>query len=114
MLGDDRYAACPTIRHANGKYYVFYLEHRTPRWWFETYVARSTDLRSWEVGQKNPVIAPRGLKEGINASDPDFIEVEGKTRLYYAVGDQQTWMNVQAADYGVGLTEFCEAFFQKP
>lgn len=111
VLGDDRYAACPAIRFANGKYYVFYLERRAPRWWFETYVARSGDLMSWQVGQKNPVVAPHGLGEGINASDPDLIEVDGKTRLYYTVGDQRSWMNVQAAEYGVGLAAFCEAFF---
>lgn len=111
VLGHDRYAACPTIRYVNDKFYVFYLEHRVPRWQFEAYVARSADLRAWEVGRKNPVIAPHGLKEGINASDPDLIEIDGKTRLYYAVGDQKTWMNIQAADYTLPLGEFCAAFF---
>jgi len=110
-LGTDRYAACPTIRHVNGYYYVFYLEHRTPRWRFETYVARSRDLIAWEVGAKNPVIVPQGLREGINASDPDLIEINGKTTMYYAVGDQRSWMNVQRADYDMPLAAFCEAFF---
>ncbi len=41
-FGTDRYTACPTIRCADGYYYVFYLEHRTPRWFFETYVTRSS------------------------------------------------------------------------
>lgn len=111
VFGTDRYTACPCIRYANGQYYVFYLEHRTPRWWFETYAARSKDLHAWEVGQKNPVIVPRGLHEGINASDPDLIEMNGKTTLFYATGDQQTWMNVQRADYDLPLAAFCESFF---
>src|SRR5207249_3406858 len=45
IFGADRYAACPCIRYANGSYYLLYLEHRTPRWFFETYLARSKDLQ---------------------------------------------------------------------
>lgn len=111
VLGTDRYAACPTIRYANGQYYVFYLEHRSPRWCFETFVARSRDLRAWELGQKNPVIVAQGLHEGINASDIDLIELDGKTAMYYAVGDQRTWVNEQRADYDLTLDAFCESFF---
>ena len=71
-FGTDRYTACPTIRYADGYYYVFYLEHRTPRWYFETYVTRSADLKTWYRSPLNPVLSPRRIDDGINASDPDL------------------------------------------
>jgi len=113
LFGTDRYTACPCIRYANGYYYLLYLEHRTPRWFFETYIARSKDLKSWDVAASNPVISPLGVDEGINASDPDLIEIDGKTRLYFAVGDQLSWMNIKTATYDVGLTAFLEIWFQR-
>jgi len=114
VLGADRYAACPCLRYANGHYYVLYLEHRTPRHVFETYVARSTDLRQWELSAANPVLYADGLDEGINASDPELVEWEGQTWLYYAVGDQLTWMNVKRALYAGSLTDFLESWFAQP
>ena len=66
-----RYAACPCIRHTNGFYYVLYLEQRAPRWFFETYIARSADLKTWELSGANPVLSPQGLDEGINAAAAD-------------------------------------------
>ncbi len=45
LFGADRYAACPCLRFSNGWYYMLYLEHLSPRWWFETYMVRSRDLR---------------------------------------------------------------------
>ncbi|PIW20583.1 MAG: hypothetical protein COW34_01520, partial [Armatimonadetes bacterium CG17_big_fil_post_rev_8_21_14_2_50_66_6] len=82
---------CPCLRYANGYYYVLYLERRSPRHFFETYVTRSKDLRHWELSAANPVLTPADLDEGVNASDPEVIEFQGKTYVYYAVGDQLTW-----------------------
>jgi hypothetical protein len=113
-LGTNRYAACPNIHYAEGYYYVLYLEHRQPRWFFETYIARSSDLKQWKLSSANPVISPQGLDEGINASDPDLIEHEGKTHLYYAVGDQRTWMNIKRARYDGLLSEFLARWFLAP
>ena len=106
LLGKNRYVACPAIRYANGYYYVLYTETRTPRWFFEIYIARSKDLKSWELSSANPVLAPEAIDDGINASDPDLIEFNGKTYLYYAVGDQLTWMNIKRAAYPGTLAEF--------
>lgn len=111
LLGTDRYAACPCIRYADGWYYVLYLEHRTPRWFFETYIARSRDLVRWELSPANPVLSPFGEDEGINASDPDIVEFRGKTLLYYAVGDQRTWMNIKQAEYAVPLRRWLASWF---
>jgi hypothetical protein len=113
-FGTNRYTACPAIYYANGYYYVLYLEHRTPRWFFETYITRSPDLKTWELSAANPVISPKGLDEGINTSDPDVIEHQGKTRLYYAAGDQRTWMNIKWAEFEGTLAEFLEHWYATP
>ena len=111
VFGTDRYTACPCIRYANGYYYMLYLERRAPRWFFETYIARSKDLVSWELSPANPVLTPTAIDDGINASDPDLFEYEGKTYLYYAVGDQRTWMNIKRAAYPCTLQPFLEQWF---
>ncbi len=111
VFGKDRYTACPCIRYANGKYYLMYLEHRTPRWFFEEYIARSTNLVSWELSTLNPILTVEDIKEGINASDVDVVEFGGKSHIYYAVGDQLTWMNIQRLTYPGSLTEYLERWF---
>ena len=113
-LGRDRYAACPVLRYADGHYYVLYLEHRTPRWFFQTYIARSKDLRNWELSTANPVLAPDAIDDGINASDPDVVEFGGKTYIYYSVGDQLTWMNLKRAVYNGSMNEFLKSWFRTP
>ncbi|MHB9077454.1 MAG: alpha-L-fucosidase [Pirellulaceae bacterium] len=110
-FGTDRYTACPTIRYANGFYYVFYLEQRTPRWFFETYVTRSADLKQWYRSPLNPVLSPQQIDDAINASDPDLVEFQGKTYLYYAVGNQLTWMNIKRATFPVPLADFLNAWY---
>jgi hypothetical protein len=114
VFGTDRYTACPCLRYANGWYYMLYLERRAPRWFFETYLARSRDLLHWELSAANPVLTPDDLDEGINASDPEIVEVDGKTWVYYAVGDQRTWMNIKRAMYPGSLRRFFESWFTLP
>jgi len=111
ILGPDRYAACPCIRYSGGYYYVLYLEHRKPRWFFETYIARSKDLKQWEVSAANPVLTP-GLTDGINASDPDIVEFGGKTWIYYSAGDQRTWSRLKRAVYPGPLSVFLASWFK--
>lgn len=112
QLGKDRYAACPCIRHADGWYYVLYLEHRTPRWFFETYIARSRDLVNWERAAANPVLTPCELDDGINASDPDVYELNGQTHIFYAVGDQLKWMNIKRGVYPLPLDKWLASWFE--
>lgn len=113
IFGADRYTACPCIRHVGGYYYILYTEHRKPRWFFETYLARSKDLVHWEVSAANAVLTPDREDECINTSDPDIIEWRGKTHLYYSVGDQRTWMNIKRATYPGPMRDFFEAYFPK-
>ncbi len=110
VFGADRYAACPCLRFVNGCYYLLYLEQRAPRWFFETYVARSKDLVTWQLSPANPVLTP-GLADGINASDPDVIEFRGQTHLYYSVGDQRTWSKLKHAVYPGPLANFFADYF---
>jgi hypothetical protein len=112
VFGPDRYAACPCLRYVNGFYYILYLEHRQPRWFFETCLARSKDLKTWEVSASNPVLTP-GLNDGINASDPDLVEFQGQTYLYYSVGDQRTWSRLKRAVYPGALGQFFGEYFPK-
>lgn len=114
IFGKKRYTACPSIRYAHGNYYLLYTEHRKPRWFFETYIVRSKDLVHWELSGANPVITPQTLDDGINTSDPDLVEVGGKTWLYYAVGDQLTWMNIKRAAFNGSTTAFLESWFRTP
>ncbi len=90
---------------------MLYLEHRKPRWFFETYIARSKDLKQWEVSAANPVLTP-GLTDGINASDPDIVEFGGKTWIYYSAGDQRTWSRLKRAVYPGPLSVFLASWFK--
>ena len=114
MFGTNRYTACPCIRYVNGWYYVLYLEYRTPRWAFETYISRSRDLRRWELSAANPVLRAEGLDEGINASDPDIVEFQGRTLLYFCVSDQLTWMNIKRVVYAGSMAEFFQSWYATP
>lgn len=113
-FGLDRYTACPYIRYIDGYYYVVYLEARSPRHYFETYITRSPDLIHWELSAANPVLAPRDIDDGINTSDFDAVEIDGKTHVYYAVGDQLSWMNVKRGVYPGTMGEFFGSFYESP
>ncbi|HEX2999320.1 MAG TPA: hypothetical protein VHR86_03695, partial [Armatimonadota bacterium] len=113
-FGTNRYTACPCVRYADGYYYVLYLEQRAPRHYFETYITRSRDLKHWELSAANPVLRPEGLDEGVNASDPELVEVGGKSYLYFAVGDQLTWMNVKRVQYPGKMKDFLKSWYQTP
>lgn len=113
-FGTNRYTACPCIRYVDGYYYVLYLERRHPRHVFETYITRSKDLKSWELSSANPVLSAKEIDEGINASDPDLVQWNGKTYLYYAVGDQLTWMNMKRGIYLGTEKEFFKSWYKQP
>ena len=57
------------------------------------------------------MLTPTAIDDGINASDPDLFEYQGKTYLYYAVGDQRTWMNIKRAAYPCPMQQFLEQWF---
>ncbi len=87
IYGTDRYTACPSFRHHDGFYYMWYLE-RPETWWFETFLTRSRDLLHWEESPANPILRP-DPDENINNSDIDFCEFAGNVVIYYSWGSQR-------------------------
>ena len=122
IYGPDRYTACPALRFAAGHYYMLYLEYLRPRWWFETWLTRSRDLIAWEDAPQRPVIAPDpgqdvhpghpdGGKE-CNASDPDLVEWQGRTRVYFTGGNQTWGGDLQYAEFDGTIREFFESYYE--
>jgi len=130
MYGPEKYAACPAIRYVGGYYYMLYLEHLKPRWWFETWLTRSEDLIHWEDAPRNPVIAPdpshrvyptcpehieRGCPANLmecNASDPDLVEWHGKVRVYFTGGCQHWAGYLQYAEFDGSMQGFFESYYE--
>jgi len=110
IFGADRYTACPCLRYLDGYYYMLYLEHLKPRWWFETFMARSKDLVRWEPSPGNSILAP-GPGECCNTSDPDLAQFKGRVLLYYSYGDQRTWSQLTRAEYPGTLRDFFAACY---
>jgi hypothetical protein len=112
-LGDlfmaDKYLGCPTIRFYNGFYYVFYLGDLGHH---ATLVARSQDLISWEHSPKAVLSALDRSDEGLNNSDMDLEEKDGKTRIIYAFGSQTSgWADIRVAEYDGAISSFLNEFF---
>ncbi len=105
------YSACPFIRYFKPYYYVIYLHAPTEghNGWI-SYMARSKDLADWELSPYNPILEAEA-GEGKNNSDVDILEYEGKTYLYYATGDQETWGTVRVALFSGTEKVFFESHF---
>ena len=73
-------------------------------------MARSKDLKTWELSPFNPILEA-GKGEGKNNSDVDLIEVDGKTYLFYATGDQETWGTVRVALFNGDMKLFFRSYF---
>jgi hypothetical protein len=108
---NNEYSACPMIRYFSPYYYVIYLHAPMVghNGWI-SYMSRSKDLENWELSPFNPILEA-GPGEGKNNSDVDMIEIEGKTYLYYATGDQETWGTVRIALYDGNMESFFESCF---
>ena len=127
----ERYNACPTIRFADGYYYMICLE-ALPCLRYASYIYRTKNFLDWEVGLHNPIMMfdddDRKVREGcsltdeelvllktglnINNSDIDLFEYNGKTVIFYASGDQMSYSFLCEAEYDGPLNEFLKAFFQ--
>lgn len=127
----QRYNACPALRYAEGKYYMICLEE-LPCTRYAPYIYRTENFLDWEVGFHNPIMLwsdeDRKIKPGcvltadekelletglnINCSDIDLCEFEGKTRIFYANGDQMTYSFLCEAEYDGPLSSFLQAFFR--
>lgn len=103
---NHEYSACPVLRYFAPYYYVIYLHAPIPgHQGYVSFLARSLDLVAWELSPFNPILEA-GPGEGINNSDVDLFEWEGKTYLTYATGDQATWGAVRTALYDGPMSKF--------
>jgi hypothetical protein len=107
----NEYSACPVLRYFAPYYYVIYLHAPLPghNGWI-SYLARSKDLITWELSPFNPILEAEA-GEGVNNSDVDLMEYQGRTYLYYATGDQATWGTVRVAMYDGSMKDFYEKHF---
>jgi hypothetical protein len=108
---NHEYSACPVIGYFAPYYYVIYTHapiagHNG----YVSFLARSKDLAIWELSPFNPILEA-GPGEGINNSDVDLFEWEGKTYVTYATGDQATWGAVRMAFYDSPMNEFFQSHF---
>lgn len=67
-------------------------------------------MKGWQLSPFNPILEA-GPGEGKNNSDVDLIEVDGKTYLFYATGDQETWGTVRVALFDGSMKHFFESYF---
>jgi hypothetical protein len=110
----DEYAACPTIRYLDGWYYIFYLRsHRMGKsrdgqqYAFSTRLGRTKDFRTFDTqhyGTAPVVLAPEG-GEGVNTSDLDLLEHNGRVHIVYDVGNQLSNGHLRTAVYEGTLGE---------
>ena len=128
VFGREIYTGAPMLRYFDGFYYFFYLDGSYEEG-FQTFVARSTDLKNWEWSRKNPVLTygeedrellgefTPSLKEriakaeNINASDMDMCEYKGKLELVYSWGNQRGMEVLSRAQADMTEKDFCEYFF---
>ncbi len=108
---NHEYSACPLILYIKPYYYVIYLHAPMPghNGWI-SYLTRTKDLENWELSPFNPILEAE-TGEGKNNSDVDILEYGGKTYLYYATGDQETWGTVRVAMYDGNEKSFFEGHF---
>jgi len=107
----NEYSACPVIRYFKPYYYVIYLHNKMAGHnGYTSFMGRSKKLMDWELSPFNPILeAEEG--EGLNNSDVDILEYKGKTYLYYATGDQETWATIRIAMYDGLMKTFYEKHF---
>lgn len=127
----ERYTACPTIRYADGYFYMIYLE-RLPLARWVPYIVRTRDFLLFEPGLVNPfmmfddddrrVLRPEAfdaeslsrLRSAVNCnnSDVDLCEHEGKTVILYSWGNQHGKEYLARAEYDGPMPEFLQSYFE--
>ncbi len=136
IFGNEYYVAAPFMKFINGYYYLWFLKDSFPnpipddpndptfeaklkdwtrrkdkihRIW-TTHLARSRDLVDWQISP-HTFLAPDRNDEGINTSDVDIVEWNGKTYIFYMGGDQATWTKIRVATTDDSLDTLVGKFF---
>lgn len=126
----DRYTACPCLRYYDGYFYIICLESAPFHRWIP-YIARSRDLREYELGERNPVMwfddndkivmNPERFTAAqldyianavnCNNSDFDMCDYNGKTVITYSWGNQYGKEFLALATYDGTQEDFVKSFF---
>ncbi len=127
-FGRDFYTGGPMLRYFSPWFYFFYL-HGSYENGFQEYVARSRDLKEWELSSRNPVLSsddddrilayPFDAAEiqqirdavNINNSDLDMCEWQGHLHMTYSWGNQRGTEFLAQATANCCEREFCESFW---
>lgn len=123
IYGTDKYTGGPALYfdHEEDIFYLLYVNSVHTN--FDTRIARSKDLITWEdaspdrivldVDTKRDVDAERfpGAKE-CSASDIELCEFQGKTHIYWICGNQQGAATEYCEVYNGSMVSFLRAFFE--
>ncbi len=119
--GTNKYVGGPALYYEGDHYYTLYLQSLGDAH-YETRVARSTDLVTWDDAPegrpfvtyqpelKVHALRPHYIREQ-NASDAEMVYFGGKTIVYYTGGDQQICGDLQRAEFLGTPRELLEHFF---
>jgi hypothetical protein len=130
VYSKEKYTACPVIRFYDGHYYMVYLEHYRPKWYFAPHIIRSRDLVNWQESPFNPIMEPSPEDKHIanpgltaeerkhiaeaanhNNSDLDFCEFEHRMVILYAWGNQRGTEFLAEAVLESSEAEFLKEYF---
>ena len=127
IYGDKKYVGGPALYYMpqDGFFYVTYvnefINEETRAMNYDTCIARSRDLVTWEEGIR-PVLFPDYSHRPfprkhpdvyeINASDAEFIEKEGKVTVHYCGGNQQGIADNATAEFDGTLHQLFSLFFK--
>ncbi|WP_319412885.1 hypothetical protein [uncultured Cohaesibacter sp.] len=119
VYGVDKYTGGPSLLYSEGWYYLFYLERFADG--YATRIARSRDLMEFEESRQlfldfdNSVVGMPGHPDIVeqNASDPEMIEENGKSVLFYTRGNQRYGGSLSLAYSDLPLEKFVLSFWEK-
>jgi len=130
VYSKEKYTACPALRFYDGYYYMVYLEHHRPKWYFAPHIVRSRDLVHWQQSRLGPLMEPSPEDKRIanpnltpderehianavncNNSDLDFCEFDGLTFIYYTWGNQRGTEFLAEAVYEGSEAQLLKAYF---
>ena len=127
IYGADKYVGGPALYWSCGYYYVTYVDlfiHPTVRQvCFRTSISRSRDLIHWEDAPEERAVVmpdfsnrpnPEYFPEvyDVNASDAEFIEEDGKVKVFFIGGNQWGVSDNQVAEYNGTADQLFQEFFK--
>lgn len=127
IYGADKYVGGPALYWSCGWYYVTYVDlfiHPEVRQvCFRTSISRSKDLINWEDAPEERAVVmpdfnnrpdPEHFPEvyDVNASDAEFIEEDGKVKVFFIGGNQWGVSDNQVAEYNGTADQLFQEFFK--